>query len=68
MAALSPHAPTRPMEPVRPWRLRAFRKRLERNWDPRSECTITPVGRPRWATAISSALTAIRAFIRESIE
>ena len=31
MAALSPHAPTRPMEPVRPWRLRAFRKRLERN-------------------------------------
>jgi len=37
MAALSPAAPTRPMEPRMPCRFSAVTKRLERNCDPRSE-------------------------------
>ena len=37
MAALSPHAPTRPIDPVRPLCFKVRTNSLLRNWDPRSE-------------------------------
>src|SRR5688572_18067172 len=39
MAALSPAAPTRPIDPTRSWRRSSAKNFLERNCDPRSECS-----------------------------
>ena len=60
MAALSPHAPVRPIDPIKPLRCNAFTNFFERNWLPRSECTIVPAGS-------RSADTARDAFIRSSM-
>lgn len=68
MAALSPAAPTRPIDPTMWWRLRACTNFRLRNWLPRSLWTTQPATSPRLATALSSAATASRDFILESIE
>jgi hypothetical protein len=68
MAALSPAAPTRPMEPTMSWRPRAWTNFRLRNWLPRSLCRMQPATSPRRATALLSAVVANRNFIRESIE
>ena len=68
MAALSPLDPTRPMDPFRWWRRSAARNFLERNWLPRSLCTMQPATLPRRATAMLSASTAILDFIRSLME
>ena len=67
MAALSPQAPTLPMDPVRPARLSAATYFRDRNWLPRSECTIVAAG-ARSATALFRAATASAAGMRESME
>lgn len=71
MAALSPAAPTRPIEPTMSWRLSAWTNFLLRNCDPRSVCstqpaTSAPCARRRSA-ALFNASTASRDFIRESM-
>lgn len=60
--------PTRPIEPTSLLRRNVFVNFLDRNCDPRSECTTTPTGRPRNPIAFRSADTARPAFMRESIE
>jgi hypothetical protein len=67
IGALSPHAPVRPIDPIRPWSLRVRTKAFERNWLPLSECAMVPTG-PRRAMALRSAETASAAFIRECME
>lgn len=64
---LSLQAPTRPIEPRRPAFLRAWTYLRERNWLPRSECTVVAAGSRR-QTALRNAATASEDFIRESIE
>lgn len=56
VAALSPHAPTRPKDPVNPWLLSVLTNAVEPNWDPRSEFTTVPSGDLR-AAALRSAET-----------
>jgi hypothetical protein len=56
IAALSPQAPTRPIEPTRPLLTRVRTKAFERNWLPRSEWTTVPTGL-RQAIALLSAAT-----------
>ena len=81
MPALSPDAPTRPIEPTIAWLLRARANFLLRTWDlvapwaflghpegSRSVCTMQPDTSPRRATAWFSGGTPSRNFIRESLE
>lgn len=68
MAALSPAAPTRRIELTIPWRFSAPMCLRLRNCDPRSVCTMHPATSPRPATTLFNAFTAMRDFIRESIE
>ena len=56
MAALSPAAPTRPIEPTMSWRLSARTNFRLRNCDPRSVCRMQPATSPRRATALCSAV------------
>ena len=49
-------------------RLVVFYDTIRGNWDPRSVCRMQPATSPRRATALFSAATARRDFIRESIE
>ncbi|MCU1634032.1 MAG: hypothetical protein JWM61_2684 [Micrococcaceae bacterium] len=44
IAALSPQAPTRPIDPVSPLFLSVCTKAFDRNCDPRSECRIVSTG------------------------
>ena len=44
MAALSAHAPTRPIDPFSPLPFSVRTKALERNWEPRSLWTTVPFG------------------------
>ena len=67
IAALSPQAPTRPIEPTSPLLVRARTKAVERNWLPRSECTSVPTAERR-TMALRSAATASEASILESME
>ena len=62
MAALSPQAPTRPVDPTKPLRRKALTNFFDRNWLPGSGCTIVPAG-SRNATALFKALTARVVFI-----
>ena len=68
MAALSPQAPTRPIDPIMACRPSAWTCFRLRNWDPRSVCSTQPATSPRLATALFRAATASRDFILESIE
>ena len=68
MAALSPHAATRPIDPASRWRVRVRRNFRLRNYDPLSLWTTQPTISPRIATAFSSARTARLDFLLESIE
>ena len=65
MAALSPAAPTRPIDPTSPLFLRTRTKALDLNWLPRSEWTMVPTGL-LVTIALRSARTASDAFIRSS--
>src|SRR3954447_10290798 len=67
IAALSPQAPTRPIEPTRPLFFSVRTNAVERNWLPRSECTTVPTASRR-AIAFLSAATARDSFILESME
>ncbi|SDZ07727.1 hypothetical protein SAMN05216215_104552 [Saccharopolyspora shandongensis] len=67
IAALSPHAPTLPMDPASWWRRSSRRNFFDRNWLPRSERTIMPRGF-RSAMALRNAATASEDFIRWLIE
>jgi hypothetical protein len=67
IAAWSPAEPTWPIEPTSPWRARVRCTFLARNWDPRSVCKVQPATSPRRVTAISSAATTSRGFMRSSI-
>src|SRR5262245_42837391 len=68
IAALSPQAPARPIDPARPL-LRSVRmKAADRNWLPLSECTTTVPAGERSAMALRSAETARAAVIWESME
>ncbi len=68
MAALLPAAPTRPMDPTMLCWLRARTNFRLQNWLPLSVWTTQPATWPRRATALSSAATASRNFILESME
>lgn len=52
IAALSPAAPTRPMDATTSCRLMAWTNFLDRNWDPRPEWMTQPATSPRRATRI----------------
>jgi hypothetical protein len=56
------------MEPTMWWRCSARTNFLDRNWEPRWEWTTHPATSPRRATAFSKSMTAIRDFVRESME
>ena len=67
MAALSLLEATRPIEPRRSLFFSNRTTFLERNWLPRSECTVVPAGE-RSPIAFRSAEATSPDFIRESIE
>jgi len=52
VTGVPPHAPTRPNDPIRPADRRAVTYVRERNWPPRSECTIAPRGDRRAVTEV----------------
>ena len=62
MAALSPAAPTRPIEPTISCLPRAWMNLRLRNCEPLSVCRMQPATSPRRDTALLSAVTANRDF------
>ena len=68
MAALSPDAPTQPIDPTMKWRASRRTCLLLRNRDPRSVCRTHSATSPRRATALLKVLNAMRDLMRETIE
>lgn len=68
IAALSPAAPTRPIEPTMSCRRSSRAMARLRNWLPLSACKMHPATSPRRATALRSASTASFEVIRSLIE
>lgn len=67
IAALSLHAPTRPIEPQVPLFFSTWTNALARNCEPRSDCRLVP-SMSRWPITLRAAATAREAFILGSIE
>ena len=68
MGALSPAAPTRPIDPTMSCRRSSRAMARLRNWLPLSACRMHPATSPRRATAFRTASTASFAVIRSEIE
>ena len=58
MAALSPAAPTLPIDPTMSWRRNSRAIARLRNWLPLSACRMQPATSPRRATAFASGASA----------
>src|ERR1700747_2947393 len=68
MAALSPAAPTQPIDPTMPYRLNEWTNFLDLKGDPRWVCRNQPAPTTGRTDAIARAVVAKRDFIRESIQ